>query len=199
VFQLVSISKIDPVKKLLQKAAAEKKSGEIDDAIETLYEAYKEISRTSINYGINHFLRLPLYLQQANRTDEAWREFNRLLVEGYPNQVRTPALLSMDHAVIYDKMRLFLQREQRAQEAVKFGIFSYLLWAIGIHKQSRRQELRTYMAKNAIKTMLLELLKKAKMEDLYPELQDIFNKHVKTFPRINFPLLGRDINRLLLH
>lgn len=199
VFQLVSTSRIDPVKRLLQQSTAEKKSGDIEDAIITLHEAYKEISRTSINYTINTFLKLPLYLQQANRADEAWREFNRLLIEGYPNQPRTAELISMDHAVIYDKMRLFLQREHRYQEAVKFGVFSYLLWAIGLNKQSRKQELRSHMAKHAIRTMLQELLRKAKMENLSPELEDLLNMHLKAFPRINFPLLGRDINSLLLH
>jgi len=197
-FQLVSISKIDPVKKLLQQAAAEKKSGDIETAINTLHEAYKEISRTSINYTINPFLKLPLYLQQANRPDEAWREFNRLLVEGYPNQLRTAELISMDHAVIYDKMRLFLQREHRCQEAVKYGIFSYLLWAIGLNKQSRKQELRSHIAKSAVRGMLQELLRKAKTEDLYPELLDLFNAHIKSFPNINFPLLGIHINSITM-
>lgn len=199
VFQLVSTSRVDPIKKLLQQATAEKKSGNIEDAICTLQEAYREISRTSIDYTIDAFLRLPHYLQLANRPDEAWREFNRLLVEGYPNQFRTSELLPMDHSVIYDKMRLFLQREHRSREAVKFGIFSHLLWAIGLNNQSRKQELRSHMAKSAVRTMLLEHLKKARMEDLFPELQESFNKHTAKFPRMNFPLLGRDINSLLLH
>ena len=196
VFQLVSTSRVDPVKKLLQQATAEKKSGNIKDAICTLHEAYREISRTSIDYTINTFLRLPLYLQLANRPDEAWREFNRLLVEGYPNQFRSSELLPMDHAVIYDKMRLFLQREHRCQAAVKFGIFSHLLWAIGLDKQSRRQELRSHMAKYAIKAVLLELLKKAKKEASYPEIQELLDKQLKSFPNINFPLLGRQINNI---
>lgn len=198
-FQLVSTAKIDPVKKLLRKAAAKKKSGEVEDAIETLYEAYREISRSSVNYTLGPFLRLPLYLQQANRPDEAWREFNRLLIEGYPNQYRTTESISMDHAVIYDKMRLFLQREQRNQEAVKFGIFSHLLLAIALDKRSRKKQLRLHMSKNSVNAMIQELLKKARMEGSYPELLDVFNKHTNTFPKVNFPLLGREINTLLLH
>ena len=199
VFQLVSITKVDPVKKLLQRASARKKAGEFEDAITTLNEAYREISRTSSNYTIHTFLRLPLYLQLANRQDDAWREFNRLLVEGYPNQLRTSEMLPMDHAVIYDKMRLFLQREQRCREAVKFGIFSYFLWATGLNEQSRKRELRSHMAKNAVRIMLQDLLKKAKLEELYPELQTSISRHLRTFPRINFPLLGNDINAILLH
>lgn len=197
-FQLVSTSRVDPVKKLLQQAAAEKKSGDIENAISTLQEAHREISRTSNNYTIDPFIRLPLYLQQANRANEAWREFNRLLIEGYPNQIRTCELLPMDHALIYDKMRLFLQREHRCQEAVKFGIFSHLIWAIGLDRQARRQELRSHMSKNAIKTMLLELLRKAKNEDSLAEFQQIVDGHSKSFPNINFPLLGRQINSIAL-
>ena len=104
----------------------------------------------------------------------------------------------MDHAVIYDKMRLFLQREHRCQEAVKFGIFSHLIWAIGLDRQARRQELRSHMAKNAIRIMLLELLRKAKTEDSIAEIQQIVDDHVKSFPNINFPLLGRQINSIAL-
>jgi len=198
VFQLVSISNVDPVKKLLQQAAAEKKSGDIEGAIATLHDAYKEISRTSVNYTINPFLKLPLYLQQANQLDDAWREFNRLLIEGYPNQRRTPDLIAKDHAIIYDKMRLFLQREQRYQEAVKYGIFSHLLWGIGLHNQGRKQELRSHLSKQAIKVMLQEVLKKIKNEDLSIELYKLIEQHLKTFPNINFPLLGRNINSMTL-
>lgn len=197
-FQLVSISKVNPVKKLLQQAAAKKKSGDIENAIATLHEAYKEISRTSVNYTIAPFLKLPLYLQQASHSNAAWREFNRLLVEGYPNQLRSPGPMSMDHAIIYDKMRLLLQREQRCQEAIKYGIFSHLLWGIGLHKQGRKQELRSYLSRHAIKTMLQELLKKAKKDDLSVELYDALEKHLKRFPNINFPLLGRNINSITL-
>ena len=196
VFQLVSIAKIDPVKKLLRQAAAEKKSGDIENAITTLHEAYKEISRTSVNCTIDPFLKLPLYLQQASHSNEAWREFNRLLVEGYPNQLRSPGLMSMDHAIIYDKMRLFLQREQCCQEAVKYGIFSHLLWGIGLHRQGRKQELRSHLSRHALKTMLQELLKKAKKDDLSIELYDLLERHLKTFPNINFPLLSRNINSI---
>lgn len=195
-FQLVSISNVDPVKKLLQQAATEKKSGDIEGAIATLQEAYREISRTSVNYTINPFLKLPLYLQHANHSDAAWREFNRLLVEGYPNQRRTPGSISKDHAIIYDKMRLFLQREQRCRESVKYGIFSHLLWGIGLHHEGRKQELRSHLSKHATKTMLQELLKKIKKEDLSIELYDLLEQQLKTFPNINFPLLGRNINSI---
>lgn len=116
---------------LLKKATSKKKEGDFDNAIKLLKLAYKEISKGPMVYPVDTFLRLPLYLQAAKRNDEAWREFNFLLTKGYPNQMSDLEFIPMDHSIIYDKMRLFLQREGKPELAIKFGIFSFLSWAIG--------------------------------------------------------------------
>src|SRR5262245_45794184 len=96
---------------LLRAATAKKDEGQIDTAIQLLRQAYQLIALSSIQYPVETFLRLPLYLQRAGKADEAWAELNKLLTNGYPNQPASQQLLPMDHYVIYDKMRLFLQRE----------------------------------------------------------------------------------------
>ena len=74
---MFSIFRKDP-DRLLKEATEKKKSGDMDGAIECLRKAYKEIAKTSVNYTVKAYLRLPLYLQYAKRNDEAWSEFHKL-------------------------------------------------------------------------------------------------------------------------
>jgi hypothetical protein len=108
--------------KLFREVTEKKDSGNMDEAIELLSKTYKDISKTDLIYPIDTFLRLPLYLQQVKRTDEAWEEFNNLLKNGYPNQKDKKS----DRGKIYDKMRLFLQREKRMDEAIAYGLAYYI-------------------------------------------------------------------------
>ncbi|MGM0583014.1 MAG: hypothetical protein ACQETL_20220 [Bacteroidota bacterium] len=101
----------DP-KDLLKKATSKKKKGELDEAVSLLRRAYQKIAAGNTNHGINTFLRLPNYLQKAGNPEEAWNEYNKLLNNGYPNQLNDFSVITMEHSKIYDKMRLFLQRER---------------------------------------------------------------------------------------
>ena len=102
--------------KLLRKATKLKKEGAIESAIEALRTAYAKSKEDGTECEIDDCLRLPNYLRLAGRNDEAWEEYNRLLLE-----YRTP----LEQWKIYDKMRLHLQREQKPERAVIFGIFSF--------------------------------------------------------------------------
>lgn len=197
-FNIFSLFKKDP-DKFLREATAKKKAGDMDGAIESLRDAYKVISKTSINYTIDPYLRLPLYLQQAGKNDEAWSEFNRLIAEGYPNQMKIRELIPMDHSAIYDKMRLFLQREHKARESVKFGVFSYLSWGLGLYYQARKKELKTHISKASIESMIEGLLKKAKKPDLKNELAKVILLETKEFPNIDLANIGRQIDQTVLH
>lgn len=196
-FNIFSFFKKDP-DKYLREATAKKKAGDMDGAIESLREAYKIISKTSINYTIDPYLRLPLYLQQAGKNDEAWSEFNRLIVEGYPNQMKIRELIPMDHSAIYDKMRLFLQRENKPIESVKFGVLSHLSWGLGLYYQERKKELKTHISKSSIEAMLEGLLKKAKKPELRSELAKIIMLEIKEFPKIDLANIGRKVDQAVL-
>jgi hypothetical protein len=174
------LSSHDP-EKLLREATSLKKSGDIEGAILKLKSAYRAIAKTNITWSVNTFIRLPQYLQIAGSNDNAWREFNKLLL-GYPNQLNSLEVLPMDHSIIYDKMRLFLQREKRYKEAILFGVFSYLCWIKGLYLQKRKREAKDFLKQESIASMLDGLLKKAKMTDMMDEYKKIILEETKYLP-----------------
>lgn len=183
---------------LLKEATAKKKAGDLDNAIIILRKAYREIEKGDTIYTAKTFLRLPLYLQEANRNDEAWREFNLLLINGYPGQLKSPGLFHMDRSEIYDKMRLFLQREGKTKSAVRFGILSYISWAIGLYEQKRYDELKQHSSKINIENELKKLLKKAKKEELLSNISEIVEKEINSIPNVNVNVLSKNIDRIIL-
>jgi tetratricopeptide (TPR) repeat protein len=178
---------------LLTEATARKMEGDLEGAITLLKEAYKEIGKCSIVYSVETFLRLPLYLQKAKRTDEAWEEFNVLLIKGYPNQLKNLEIIPMEHCSIYDKMRLLLQREGKTVEAIKYGIFSYLSWAIGLYRQNRIDELTDYLTKENYEKAIKTLLKKAKKEVLFNRICIIVREQIDSLPNIDFVELSKKL------
>src|SRR5258707_14181075 len=64
---------------LLRNATAEKADGNINGAIELLKRFWEEEPFASSGYGVDAYLKLPMYLQQAGRGDEAWRTLKILL------------------------------------------------------------------------------------------------------------------------
>jgi hypothetical protein len=182
---------------LLKEATAKKNAEDLENAIKLLREAYQEISKGSVIYPVDTFLRLPLYLQESKRNDEAWREFNILLTKGYPNQMNNRELIPMDHSIIYDKMRLFLQRERKSDLAVRFGIFSYLSWAIGLYRQKRNDELKTYTSRERFEDTIRKLLKKAKKEYLIEKVSTIVEEQIKHLPNIDYGELAKRIDEVV--
>jgi len=134
-----------------------------DDAIEHLKSAYQRIEITDVDYGAEVFTRMPMYLQKAGRDSEGWQELLNLQANGYPNQCTDFEILPMTTSSILDKMRLFLQRTNNYDEAVKYGILSYISWAIGLFRQHRIDELRIMAQKGEIEELLSTLLKKTKL------------------------------------
>lgn len=177
---------------LLKQATAQKKNGEIDKAVETLKEAYRAIATSGIDYSIDTYLRLPLYLQAANRNDEAWGEFNKLLTRKPPSY-SSKALLLMEHHTIYDKMRLFLQRNKKHKEAVIQGVLSYLAIAQGRHYQVKeykasKDELKQVSGMRSadfIGSRLEPLLKKSGDLDKQKEITEMLIGELGEFPKIN--------------
>lgn len=187
----------DNIGTLLKKATELKKNGNIDSAIDTLKLAYSEIKKTNTTYLINTFLRLPLYLQEAKRNDEAWKEFNNLLSQGYPNYDRDQEVWPAEEGIIYDKMRLFLQREGKHNLAISFGIFSHLKWTIAIYRQKRNEELKCYQNKTDISEMLKPLLKKAMKDDLVIELVELVSSETANPSKINIAEVKKKIAEII--
>lgn len=185
-------------KLLLKEAASRSRAGDFDYAIQVLRSAYRQILKQSERYPIDIYLRLPLYLQRADKAEEAWKVLNRMLVEGYPGQDKHPGAVAMDDSTIYDKMRILLQRENRYQEAVKFGVFSYLLWGIGLYHYRQRSELKSHLSARAIRRELQSLLNKTERQVCCDPILQLIDDYLVRFPRLSFPKLGREINEIIL-
>ena len=93
-------------------------------AVRLFRKARKQAALSGMDHGIDVFLRLPRYLQDAGRSEEGWKEFRNLLANGYPNMQEGDRARHRMQSAIYDKMRLFLQREKRFSSAVLFGALS---------------------------------------------------------------------------
>ena len=194
---MFGLFKEDP-SKLLKKATSAKKSGNLEGAISLLRKAYKAISKNDLDYGVKTFLRLPLLLQEAGKVEEAWDEFHRLLTKGYPNQSKDPQLVPMNHSEIYDKLRLFLQREERNDEAIKYGIFSHLSWASGLYLQKRRDEFKDFIAAETIDDIVMKLLKKAKKANLSEKVSNLVKHEIKNIPKIDFHAFGSKLDSVII-
>lgn len=182
---------------LLRKATQKKDEGKIEEAIEVLKKAYKEISKTNIDYSIETFLRLPLYLQAANRSEEAWNEFNCLLKNGYPNQNKIKELIPMVESNIYDKMRLFLQREKQFDKAVSYGSFSIICQALGLFYQKRNTEFKAVTEKSHLIERITPLLKKSKKLHLLAQTIDIVQNSLDEIPNISFENFTKKVEAIL--
>lgn len=102
---------------------------EWDRAIECLEKVRALLRDNTTIYPIATWLRLPLFLQQAGRFEEAMRQFDKLLAEvdamAAKNFSHHPEFIQEMHAcsdksAIYDKMRLACKRQKIMEEAEKY-------------------------------------------------------------------------------
>jgi hypothetical protein len=152
----------------LRLATSLKDAGEINEAIQELLNFRKLVECRSVIYPVETFLRLPMYLQEAGRRDEAWDQFYKLLDGGYPNQLPDAGVKLAERSIIYDKMRLFLQRDGNERLAIHFGVMSMAAWLAALDKQARRGELKKEQEK--IQKKLSGVLAKAKEPELIEPL-----------------------------
>ncbi|EWH01486.1 hypothetical protein [Halomonas sp. BC04] len=71
-------SEVNPAREMLKEATALKKEKKYDEACEKLREAFSLESAN--NLMVKERLRLPMYLQLANRNDEGWKIINEMNV-----------------------------------------------------------------------------------------------------------------------
>lgn len=113
-------------KQLLRRATARKDANQLEAAIEDLRAAYELIRKTRVDCTAEVFLRLPMYLQLAGRANEAWQEFDQILLAGYPNMQPSEMAWHSMESEVYDKMRLFLEREGRLKLAISMRAASVI-------------------------------------------------------------------------
>jgi len=176
----------DTTQKLLKEASQKKRDGDIDGAIVLLESAYKELDKNSWDFPIEVYLRLPMYLQESGKKHEAWREFHRLILWVNSKPRYSHEVTPMELSAIWDKMRLFLQRDGKKEDAITFGVWSYLSWAKGLHQQKRTSELETYTNNENITKSMSPLLKKAGKESLLERIIKLVSDSLKHLPDLDF-------------
>ena len=114
---------------LHREATEHKASKEWDKAIACLQEAERLKPKVATIYPVKHALRLPLFLQQAGRFDEAMQEFQKLLdgteariAHQFSHQKKTvqKKLAHADYADIYKAMSTACKREKRMDLTEKY-------------------------------------------------------------------------------
>jgi hypothetical protein len=194
----------------LMKAATALSKTDPNAAVDTFREAAALVSQTVTDYSVDVFLRVPRYLQMAGRQGEAWAEFQRLLQDGYPNMQQGKAARHGMEAAVYDKMRLFLQREKRPAEAVRYGLRSIIAdvraWMVPtparrdrlesestrVREQEqdrlrsaeshRMQRLQYAQAEEALDSQLVKLLKPARLESCHDEALALLREWLSRLP-----------------
>lgn len=114
---------------LHQEATANKKTN-WDKAITCLQEAADLMRRHDSKHETERWTRLPVFLQQAGRFDEAMLEFERLLKEVKPRMLnemsesRYPGAVKiythLAYCQIYDKMRMACKRQKMPDKASEY-------------------------------------------------------------------------------
>lgn len=100
-----------------------------DKAIACLREASDLTPKSNMSYAAEHYTRLPLFLQQGGRFEEAMQEFESLLAsvpgiiaKEFAHQNKTTRTM-LEHAyyyTIYDKMRLACKRQKLIDKAAEY-------------------------------------------------------------------------------
>jgi len=165
------------------------KEGKMDEAITMLKELKSEMDEEG-GYTIERYLRLPMYLQKAGRNDEAWKEFNLLLSEEQHID---------EQALIYDKMRLFLQREKRYKEAVKMGLFTFLLNAQSLYQMDKEYDenrLDDYISEDSINDVVSDLLKKENLGKYSNEVKNLIHWQIDNLPNIDLSDFSKELRNI---
>jgi tetratricopeptide (TPR) repeat protein len=114
----------------LHKEATRNKESNWDAAVACLQEAAQLMRERGGNYAIDRWTRLPVFLQQAGRYEEAMQEFQRLLDEVKPRVAKETELVTLpsvrrkqvhlNFVHIYDKIRMVCKREKLLDKALEY-------------------------------------------------------------------------------
>lgn len=185
------------IKELSAQAAEYKREGNMESAINSLKKMYEEITKTTTDYGVDTFLRLPMYLQKVGKVKDAWVELNKLLERGYPNQATDPGIITHNRADIYYKMWVFLEREEKWGYAIVYAIFFFLSRAIAFHLQYRKEESEYIISHRPHDETLAKLLRKLDKEALLEKIRSKVENALNNIPDVNFSKVKKEILSLL--
>ncbi len=180
----------------MKEATRLKTAKQFDEAIVVLHKAYEQIRLEGGGHVIETYLRLPMLFLLAGRRDEAWQEYNRLLVSTVTAWSCDSHIGPIEDSQIYDKMRLMLQREGDHRAALKMGALSHLFWAKGLKRQHRKEELSFYRSSDGLSQMLDPLLKKANALEVRGKLLELLKHSLAQLEELDPEALGKQIDML---
>ncbi len=118
----------------LHREATQHKKTDWDAAVACLQEATDLMRRHNAVSGIERWLRLPVFLQQAGRFAESLEEFDRLLKETEgrvkresredSSQTWIEYRIYLDLTQLYDKMRMAYKREKLNDKSAQYAALS---------------------------------------------------------------------------
>jgi hypothetical protein len=94
-------------------------------------------------------------------------------------------------------MSNFLIKEGKFELAMRYYIFSYFSWAIGLFKQKRKEELESCKLQNNYENGINKILKKINKENLLAGLILVIKEFIEYLPNINFHDLSTKIDNIL--
>lgn len=150
---------------LLKEATQLKKTGDWDGATQALMKAYKSAKSEGVSYGADVYLRLPKYLYEAGRPDEAWLEYNRALTKGLDGQTPSKDMAEVNQSQIYGSMAGQLKKEKKFYDAAIYQAVSALSWEKGMLVQQRESELDI----DSLQKTIEQTLKKSSDKEAHEE------------------------------
>lgn len=160
----------DATAALHREATRMKVAGDWDGAVSALQKAQELMRNSNVINTTESWVRLPLFLQQAGRFEEAMEEFNRLLNEidtlkakessQFPDKFR----LGFTHhprAVIYDKMRVACKRQKSLEEAANYEVL----------RDEQREKHEDFRKEFDVWHRMDMARKRAEFEKRYPSLE----------------------------
>ncbi len=204
------------VENLLKNATAYKRNNEYEKAIEEIKKAYAIMDNNPEYYGIDPYLKLPRYLQQTGRNDEGWKELNNLLNKINIMSINYGVKMNF-YAIVYNQMKVFLQREKNHKEAILMSVYSYYFSVFGsyYHIQENNQRKRNFKYEilteddnfdfgyselttvDNVNQRFLNLLKRIKKEENYVRFEEIIMNHLNNVPNIDFVKIKKEIEDLI--
>ena len=147
---------LKPSNEWLKDATKHKKAGNWEKAIDSLKRGYKKAKAERVTYSSSYYLRLPKYLYEAGRSDEAWAEYNKMLTNGFDDGELYPKSVYMAQSQIYGSMSGQLKKENKLFESAIYSAVSSLLWEKEMLEQGRASEVEV----NSVIASIDKLLKK---------------------------------------
>lgn len=177
--------------------------GNLEEALDRIRTALQMADDPGVVATLEEHLRLPHLLQRAGRPEAARREFERLLREGYPDQLTNESVQWIERGIIYNAMRRAFGREGAEVDAAVYEGLSYLADAYGrfldtdrldyehnVHRLSRK-------AAAAVADDMLARLSGERPDSVRTQVADLLYGAVEQFGEADAAALLRDVEEEL--